>query len=122
MGREKTDNRLEVFEHFWHQSIPFESLLTIVEYIFSIPATSATIERVFASVNKLWREEKTRLQIKTLKSIVILKYNMDYTCTEFYKILKTTPELLQKVRSSEKFRSGNDGAGTSGNVHNYQAI
>lgn len=33
----------------------------------------------------------------------MVKTNMEYSCLEFYKFLKTQPELLKKIASQEKY-------------------
>lgn len=61
---------VEIFGHFSKQKVPFDHLLSIISFIYCLPGTSATVERVFSIINKIWREEKTRLQINTLKNIL----------------------------------------------------
>ena len=42
-----------------------------------------------------------RFIIKTLRAILIIKCNLSYSCLEFYKFLKTKPELLGKLGGKE---------------------
>lgn len=57
---------LKYLRHFRRQNIPHANMATIVAYILAIPGTSSSVEHIFASVNKIWREEKTRMQMKTI--------------------------------------------------------
>lgn len=50
---------------------------------------TAITERVFSEVNNAWKTEATQLKIDTLKAILFVKFNLDYTCTEFYDMLLT---------------------------------
>lgn len=61
---------VEIFGHFSKNNIPFNHLLSMVSFVYCLPGTSATVERVFAIINKIWTIEKTRLQINTLKNIL----------------------------------------------------
>lgn len=94
---------VECFKHFENNDIAFEEIAKIVEYIFCLPATSAPVERVFSHINKMWTAEKTRLQIKTLKAMLYTKYNLQFSCLEFYEFLKNKPTLLRQIISSEKY-------------------
>lgn len=61
---------VEVFQHFSKNKIPFSNLLSMISFVYCLPGTSATVERVFSIIKKIWKEEKTRLQINTLKNIL----------------------------------------------------
>lgn len=99
-----TDERwVDCFEKLQTRDVPFKEFSAILEYIFCIPGTSAAVERVFSAVNKIWTLEKTRLQIKSLKSILLVKYNLEYDCLHFYNFLKTQPKLLQQISNQEKY-------------------
>lgn len=94
---------VECFQHFKNNNVPADMISAIIEYIFCLPGTSATVERVFSAINKIWSNEKTRLQIKTLKSILLVKYNMKFSCLDFFTFLKSKPELLKKISTQEKY-------------------
>lgn len=94
---------VECFKHFDENEVPYHLISMIIQYIYCLPGTSASVERVFSAVNKIWTNEKTRLQVKTLKSILIVKYNMAFSCLEFFKFLKSKPDLLAKIAAQEKY-------------------
>lgn len=97
------DRWVECFKHFEANSIAFTEISMIVEFIFCLPSTSAAVERLFAHINKMWAPEKTRLQMKTLKAMLYTKYNLKFSCLEFYEFLKSKPLLLRKIINSEKY-------------------
>ena len=70
-----------------------------------LPGTSASVERLFSAINKICSTEKTQLQIKTPKSMLIVKYNMDYSCVQLYDVLNKNPATLRTIGSNEKYSS-----------------
>lgn len=94
---------VECFKHFESNNVPYSRFARIIAFIFSLPATSASVERVFSFITKLWTKEKSQLEINTLKYMLFVKYNLKYTCTEFYDFLKGSPSLLNEIISQEKY-------------------
>ncbi|XP_060865471.1 cyclin-dependent kinase 9-like [Metopolophium dirhodum] len=78
-------------------------LLKIAQYVFAIPAHNANVERVFSLMEIQWTDERNRLQLDTVESIIMCKYNYKKTCSEFYEYVKTQPSLLTSVKSSKKY-------------------
>jgi len=77
--------------------------LKIAQYVFAIPAHNANVERVFSLMEIQWNDERNRLQVDTVESIIICKYSYKKTCSEFYEYVKTQPSLLTSVKSSKKY-------------------
>lgn len=94
---------VEIFKHFDAHHVSFTELSKIVEYILCLPGTSAPVERIFAIAKKIWKVESANLHLETLRSILYVKYNLEYTCIEFYAFLNTQTELLRKIASQEKY-------------------
>lgn len=94
---------VEIFNHLTIQSCEYNEIVKLIEYVLSLPATTASVERVFSAMNKSWTEEKTRLKVETLRAIMIIKFNMKLTCTDFYKYLKNQPLLLRQIASDNKY-------------------
>lgn len=94
---------VECFQHFQQNNIPFDIISNVIEYVLCLPGTSASVERVFSLIKKIWTSDKTRLKIETLKNILFAKYNIKMTCIEFYHFLKANPDLLVKIAGQEKF-------------------
>ena len=51
---------------------------------------------------KEWTTEKTQLNIKTLKSLLSVKYNLTNSCEKFHDILINDPNLLQSIIHSDQ--------------------
>lgn len=94
---------VEVFNHMNKNDIPFDQFAHLIEYVLCFPGTSAVVERLFAEVNKIWKRESTALKLSTLKAMLIVKNNMEYSCLEFFNFLKTQRELLTKIAGQNKY-------------------
>lgn len=94
---------VEIFNHLNGLDYEYKEMATIIEYILCLPGTSASVERIFSVVNKTWTSEKTRLEIETLKAILVVKCNMKYPCVDFYKYLMTKPQLIRQISSNDKY-------------------
>lgn len=75
----------------------------IVICVLCFPGSSAAIERLFAHIKKIWKQDSTALLIETLQAILFVKFNMEYSCTEFHRYLITHPGVLRQISSQEKY-------------------
>lgn len=94
---------IEVFTFFKTQNTRLKNVEILVEFLLSIPATNAQIERVFSMMKLYWTDDKSRLEVSTLKSMLSIKFNCDDTCSEMFDQLLQNKSLLQKIHSSEKY-------------------
>ena len=90
--------------YFKEKDVSHQKLAKLIQYIFCLPGTNASSERVFSQMNKIWTADKTQLSVSTLKSLLLLKCNFKQSCLEFYNFLKSSPELLKKIISIEKYK------------------
>lgn len=103
-NRMPTDERwIEIFQHMEAQHVPFDALATILEFILCFPGTSAPVERIFSHAKKIWKNESSGLHVSTLGSMLQVKCNMDWKCIDFFKFLKTRPDLLRQISSQDKY-------------------
>ncbi|KAF0692998.1 protein FAM200B-like, partial [Aphis craccivora] len=65
----------------------FPNFKIIVEFIICIPGSNANVERIFSNMNNLWTDEKNKMEIKTVKAMLIVKTFFKETCTEFHDFL-----------------------------------
>lgn len=96
---------MEIFKHLNNNDCEYIEIATIVEYILCLPGTSASVERIFSAINKTWTSDKTRLEVETLKAILIVKCNLKYPCVDFFKYLKTKPALIRQIASNDKYKT-----------------
>lgn len=100
----KTDMRwVEIFSHMEAHHIPFAEFATMIEFILCLAGTSSPVERVFAKGKKIWKKESANLDVESLGLLLQVKCNMEWTCPDFFKFLKTRPDLLRKIGSQEKY-------------------
>lgn len=99
-----TESRwVEFFKHMSQHQAPYEDVSRVIEFILCFAGTSAPVERVFAKAKKIWTLEKPSLLPSTLKSILIVKNNMDYYYCEFSKFLEEQPDILRKISAQKKY-------------------
>lgn len=94
---------VEIFKHMSTHNVPFMEFAQIVEYVLCLPGSTGPVERIFSSADKIWKVESAKLHVSTLKSILFLKYNIEYSCIEFNDFLKSQPQLLRKIASQDKY-------------------
>jgi len=56
-------------------------------------------------MNNLWTDEKNRMEIKTVKAMLIVKTFFKETCTEFHDFLIGNQSLLKEIHSSNKYNN-----------------
>lgn len=94
---------VEIMQHFKTHHIAHNEIASIVSYIYCLPGTSATVERIFSLMNNIWSQEKSRLAVPTIQSILYVTYNIDSSCIDFYKTLKSKPDIRRKIMSDHKY-------------------
>lgn len=81
----------------------YSHFLKMCEYVFSIPAHNANVERVFSMMSNQWTDERNRLSVETVQNILICQYNFNKTCIEFHSYVQGQQDLLKAAKSSEKY-------------------
>ena len=100
----KADERwAEMFNYFRSNDTDHIQLGKIIQFVFCLPGTTASVERVFSLMNAVWSDEKSQLQVETLKAILITKFNYKMTCSEFYHLIKSDKNILKAIASVEKY-------------------
>jgi hypothetical protein len=83
-----------------------KNISTVVEFSLSLPGTNAAVERVFSLVNALWTDERNRLEVSTVKLIVLVKHHFrNYKCPEFHEFLLRNRKILEQMHSSAEYIS-----------------
>jgi hypothetical protein len=85
------------------KDLSFVHLKKIVSILLSIFSSNAYCESVFSVVKNVKTDERNRMKIKLLNSLVSVKLNSDYNCSQAYKLFISYAELLKKVKSTEKY-------------------
>ena len=99
---------VELFVHLKNNDIPFIEFSRLVEFVLCLPRTNAIVECIFSEVTHRWKKESSQLKIETLKSILAVTVNLDYTCIEFFDLSKTNDTLLKQIGSSRKYDNKNN--------------
>jgi hypothetical protein len=83
-----------------------KNISTVTEFSLSLPGTNVAVERVLSLVNALWADERNRLEVSTVKSIVLVKHHFrNYKCPEFHEFLLQNRKILECIDSSAEYIS-----------------
>jgi len=74
----------------------------LVSIVFSIPVSNAFVERVFSLVSSQWSKERNRLNETTVKSLLQLRVNLDFSCSKMHDLISKDKKLLKQIVGGEK--------------------
>lgn len=80
------------------------NLTALGSFLFSIPVTSAFVERVFSHMTSAWTDQRNRCSVALIKSEIQVKSNFGLSCTEFYSFAVKEKALLEAARSNKKYK------------------
>ncbi|CAM4974443.1 unnamed protein product [Rotaria socialis] len=104
--KDKKTNKSIRPDHLWAYLLDGEhvpNLRKLIEFVFAIPASNSFCESVFSHMNFLWNNNRNKMKHDLVGAELKIKMNTHLTCTEFYDYLLTKPDILKKIRSSEKY-------------------
>ena len=78
-------------------------LFRIVSVFMSIPVSNAFVERVFSVMEKIWTDDRNRLQVNSVESELCVFFNLDIPCNAFNKYVLKKPNLLAALKSGKKY-------------------
>lgn len=52
----------------------------------------------------MWTSERSELSFENIKSMAILKFNLNMSCLEFYQSIKNDIATLKEINGSEKYK------------------
>ncbi|CAH1971900.1 unnamed protein product [Acanthoscelides obtectus] len=93
------DRWLEVFQ----KESALKNLKILCEFVFCLPGTSASLERLFSNINNYWSPDKSQLKISTLEAIMQVYTNFKVSCNEMFQFLKSKTQLLKEIHGSKKY-------------------
>lgn len=82
----------------------YTELLKIAQFFFAIPSHNANVERLFSFMNNFWSDERNRLLPESVQSLIMVKFNYQLDCVQFYEMIENDKRFLDIVRSSDKYR------------------
>jgi hypothetical protein len=88
------------------ETIILSKILAVVEFSLSLPGANAAVGSVFSLVNALWTDERNRLEVSAVKSIVLVKHHFrNSTCPEFHEFRLRNRKILEQIHSPTKYIS-----------------
>jgi hypothetical protein len=91
--------------HLKENNVSHSNVEKVVEFLFCLPGSNASIERVFSRMNYVWSEEKSRFHVNTIQAILAVKTNIDLSCEAFSEKLASNPGVLKKIHSSDMYHA-----------------
>jgi hypothetical protein len=85
----------EVLLHFSEKMVPYLQLQRLVE-ISVLAGSNASVERVFSAVNMIRTSQRSRLCLRTIKSMLTVFTNFPMTCQQFAAKLGSRQDILKK--------------------------
>lgn len=79
-------------------------LLKIAQFFFAIPSHNAVVERLFSFMNNFWSDERNRLLPESVQALIMVKFNYQVDCVQFYEMIQSDSLLLDCVRSGDKYK------------------
>lgn len=112
---EKDDSFMRLSEsdkwvHILGQTNDLVNVTNVVSIIFSIPCTTAYVERVFSLMTNKWTDTRNRASVNLIKSEICMSLNFDYSCTEFFNFVLGESDLLRLCFSKKKYESTSSGS------------
>ena len=81
----------------------FPLLYKLVSIVFSLPVSNAFVERVFSLVLDQWIDERNKLREKTVKSLLQVQVNLNYSCYQMHGVISKNKQLMEKIVSGGKY-------------------
>ena len=104
-GTTLSDRWKKIFELLSELEINTPNLRKLSAVLMCLPGSNAIVERIFSQMNALWTNEKNRFPVETIKSILMIKSNINLSCDAFAKKLAKDKAILKKIHGSEKYVS-----------------
>ena len=81
----------------------FPLLYKLVSIVFSLPVSNALVKRVFSLVLAQWTDERNRLHVNTIKSMLQVKVNLDHSCSQIHEVILKNNQLMEKIVFGKKY-------------------
>ena len=65
----------------------FPLLYKLVSIVFSLPVSNAFVELVLSLVSAQWTDERNRLHVNTVKSMLQVIVNLDHSCRQMHEVI-----------------------------------
>ena len=91
----------KVFNQFTRNQIL--NLFHIISFVLSIPSSNCFVERIFSQMSLKWTDIRNRSSVDLIRSELLIMFNFELNCQEFYNYVKTKKEILRTVESTAKY-------------------
>lgn len=82
----------------------FHSSKWNIVFDFLFKGANVAAERSFSMVKKLWTNDRSELSLTRIRSLMLIKFNCNQNCLEFYNNIKEQRDILNAINSGEKYK------------------
>jgi hypothetical protein len=101
---EREENNLNVFLKALRKN-KSPNLRKIIEAVFASPISNASVERIFSKMKKLWRDDRSSMNIGMVKAEICILENFEgMECEQFNDYIKEKREVIKAASSSKKYK------------------
>lgn len=75
----------------------------LVSFILSIPKSNSFPEQAFSQMNLKWSDARNKRSVNVIKAELLIQFNLQLSCEEFFIFIKEKNETLKEVKSSQKY-------------------
>jgi hypothetical protein len=96
--------KMETFQK-WRKALSAAKatqLLKVAQYVLSIPANNAYVERVFSVMGNLWTDERNRMSVSLVRAEIIVFFDFELSCERFLEYVRSN--LLEAICSEKKYK------------------
>jgi hypothetical protein len=90
----EAENRSDLKWVNFFETYDSPQLLKLVKYVFSIPISTAAVERLFSIMLNLWTNERNRLSMEVVKAEICCRIHFKKSCLEFAEWIKNQQSIL----------------------------
>lgn len=88
---------VEKFTNVFVKNSEIPNIIKIMSFIFSMPATTGFVERIFSIMNNKLSCVRNKCPVELIRTKLLTTIHFNLNCKEFYDIIKNDHLLLKKA-------------------------
>jgi hypothetical protein len=84
-------------------ALDLPNLRKVIETVYTIPIANDFIESVFSTMKKVWKDDRSRINVDTIKAEICTKINFSMNCCEFKNFVLNNENLIKAAKIDTSF-------------------
>lgn len=101
--KKKITPAIERWKQVFDNVSDLPNLEILVSFLFALPGSNATCERIFSEIKYIWTNCKSRIKLETVDAILKIRYNLTNLCEVMFSMLISDEKLKAAVSCSDKY-------------------